>query len=57
MSPRAWHERVEDILGCIQNIQMFAKDMRKDDFTKDLKTIRAVAFELSAMGELYALSR
>ena len=51
MSPRAWRERIEDILGCIHNIQAFVKDMNQVDFVQDLKTIRAVAFELSTIGE------
>ncbi len=51
MSPRAWRERVEDILACIHNIQTFVGDMSAEEFANDLKTIRAVAFEFSIMGE------
>lgn len=51
MSPRDWRERVEDILVCIRNIQAFVGDMSSEGFADDLKTVRAVAFEFSIMGE------
>jgi uncharacterized protein with HEPN domain len=51
MSPRAWQLRINDILSCIDNIQIFTFGMNSDEFYNDAKTIRAVAFELITMGE------
>lgn len=51
MSFRKWQSRIEDILTCIHNIQVFIAGMNKTSFAADLKTIRAVAFELITMGE------
>lgn len=40
------------IFSClIRNIQAFVGDMSSEVFANDLKTIRAVAFEFSVMGE------
>ena len=51
MSPREWQTRIEDMLTCIHNVQSFVKGMTYDDFYENIKTIRAVAFELSILGE------
>lgn len=51
MSPRTWRERVEDILTCARNIESFTDGMNFDSFFDDPKTIRAVAFEFTTMGE------
>jgi len=51
MSPREWKTRIEDMLTCIRNLQAFVTGMTYDDFFEDIKTIRAVAFELSILGE------
>jgi uncharacterized protein with HEPN domain len=51
MSPRNVHERIEDIIEAIGNIQSFTRGMSFEDFHHDLKTIRACAFEISLMGE------
>ncbi len=51
MSSRNWQSRIEDILACIHNIQMFTAGMNSESFATDLKTIRAVAFELTTIGE------
>jgi uncharacterized protein with HEPN domain len=42
---------VQDILGCIHNIQSFVAGLTAEAFANDPKTIRAVAFEFSVMGE------
>jgi uncharacterized protein with HEPN domain len=51
VSHRTWRERLEDILVCIHNIQSFTTGMTFDAFVEDPKTIRAVAFELTTIGE------
>jgi uncharacterized protein with HEPN domain len=51
VSPRAWRERLEDILICARNIESFTAGMSFDSFLDDPRTIRAVAFEFTTMGE------
>lgn len=51
MSPRAWQERVEDILNCARNVQDFTKGMSFESFLDDPRTIRAVAYEFTTIGE------
>lgn len=51
MSPRTWQERVEDILICAQNVQNFTAGMDFNAFLDDPRTIRAVAFEFTTIGE------
>jgi len=51
MSSRKWQSRIEDILTCIHNIHLFIAGMNSKSFVADLKTIRAVAFELTTIGE------
>jgi uncharacterized protein with HEPN domain len=51
VSPRKWQERIEDILTCAQNVQNFTAGMTFDSFLADARTIRAVAFEFTTIGE------
>jgi uncharacterized protein with HEPN domain len=51
VSPRTWRERFDDILTCARNIESFTAGMSFDAFLYDPKTIRAVAFEFTTMGE------
>ncbi len=51
MSPRDLHARLQDILTCPYNIQSFTTGMNFVSFLDDPKTIRAVAFELTTIGE------
>lgn len=51
MSPRAWRERIEDILNCARNIRDYTEGMSYEAFLDDSKTIRAVAFEFTTIGE------
>ena len=39
MSPRAWTERIRDILDAIAEIQIFTKDMDFEGFQQDVKTL------------------
>lgn len=57
MSPRAWQEHVEDILNCARNVQDFTKGMSFESFLDDPRTIRAVAYEFTTIGEATAQSR
>jgi uncharacterized protein with HEPN domain len=51
VSPREWQDRIDDILGCAENIIQFTNDLDFESFLEDPKTIRAVAFELTTIGE------
>jgi uncharacterized protein with HEPN domain len=51
VSPRKWQERIDDILTCAQNVQNFTAGMTFDSFLADPRTIRAVAFEFTTIGE------
>jgi uncharacterized protein with HEPN domain len=51
VSPRDLKTRLQDIVSCSVNIQSFIEGMTLDSFMNDPKTIRAVAFELSTIGE------
>ena len=51
MSSRSWQERIEDILICAHNISEFTAGMSLDEFLEDPRTVRAVAFEFTTMGE------
>ena len=51
MSPRSWQDRAEDILSCVRNIRDYTEGMSFDAFLDDSKTICAVAFEFTTMGE------
>ena len=51
MSPRNWHNRVNDILDAIGEIQSFVLNLSFEQFQDDLKTIRAVELNLIIIGE------
>jgi len=51
VSPRSLRQRIEDILSCAHNISDFTTGMGLDDFLEDPRTVRAVAFELTTIGE------
>lgn len=51
MSPRSWQDRIQDILTCAKNIRSFTEGMSYDAFLDDPRTIRAVAFEFTTIGE------
>jgi uncharacterized protein with HEPN domain len=51
VSTRIWQDRVKDILACANNIATFIDKTDFDSFVNDPKTIRAVAFELTTIGE------
>lgn len=51
MLPRPWLARIEDILGCAKNIRDFTAGTTFSKFLEDLRTIRAVAFEFTTIGE------
>ena len=51
MSPRAWIDRVQDILEAIAEIQAFVAGMDFEAFRNDAKTIKAVELNLILIGE------
>lgn len=51
MSPRAWCERVQDILDAVAEIQAFTTGIRYDAFRYDAKTIRAVELNFIIIDE------
>lgn len=51
MSPRTWQERIEDILACARNVRDFTAGMTFESFLDDPRTVRAVAFEFTTIGE------
>ena len=51
MSPRSWQERIQDILDAIAEIEAFAAGMSRDQFLADPKTLKAVAADLTIIGE------
>ena len=51
MSPRDWHDRVQDILAAIAEIQRFTQDMDYDIFKQDDKSVRAVEMNFIIIGE------
>lgn len=51
MSPRAWQQRIQDILTCARNIETFTENMTFEEFLNDPRSIRAVAFEFITIGE------
>lgn len=51
MSPRDWHTRIQDMLKCCYNILEFTSQTSYEAFLDDPRTIRAVAFELTTLGE------
>ena len=51
MSPRTWLDRIGDMLSCAKNIRDFSSGMTLHEFLGDPRTIRAVAFEFTTIGE------
>jgi uncharacterized protein with HEPN domain len=51
MSPRIWLDRIRDILSCARNIHEFTAGITQKEFFEDPRTIRAVAFEFTTIGE------
>lgn len=51
MSPRTWLDRIRDILACAKNIRDFSDGMTLETFLSDPRTVRAVAFEFTTIGE------
>ena len=51
MSPRDWHDRVQDILAAIAEIQRFTQDMDYDIFKQDDKSVRAVEMNFIIIDE------
>lgn len=43
MSPRAWEERIQDILAAIAEIKTFIAGLSRDQFLADAKTLKAAA--------------
>jgi uncharacterized protein with HEPN domain len=51
VSSRSWQERIEEILICAHNIKDFTAGMSLEDFLDDPRTVRAVAYEFTTIGE------
>ncbi|MDR3573277.1 MAG: DUF86 domain-containing protein [Anaerolineaceae bacterium] len=51
MSPRRWEDRIQDILGAINEILSFVGTMEFKDFQNDAKTMRAIELDLILIGE------
>jgi uncharacterized protein with HEPN domain len=51
VSPRSWQDRVDDILSCARNIREYTQGLSFESFLDDPRTIRAVAFEFTTIGE------
>ena len=51
MSPRAWAERIRDILDAIAEILAFTEGMNYESFAADARTIRAVELDFIVIGE------
>jgi uncharacterized protein with HEPN domain len=51
VSLRSWQERVQDILDAVAEIQDFLSGMDRDQFLADAKTVKAVAADLTIVGE------
>jgi len=51
VSPRAWKERIRDILDAIAEIQKFTHGMDFESFRMDNKTIRSVEMNFIIIGE------
>jgi len=51
VSPRDWHERIQDILDAIAEIQTFTRGMDFDTFRADAKTLKAVELDFIVIGE------
>jgi uncharacterized protein with HEPN domain len=51
VSLRSWHDRIRDILDAINEIDTFVAGMSRDQFLADTKTLKAVAADLTVIGE------
>jgi uncharacterized protein with HEPN domain len=51
VSPRSWEERIQDILAAIAEIKTFIAGLTRDQFLADPKTLKAVAADLTILGE------
>lgn len=51
MSLRPWQQRIQDILTCARDIEIFTENMTVEDFVNDPRSIGAVAFEFITIGE------
>jgi uncharacterized protein with HEPN domain len=51
MSHRAWQERLQDILAALAEIDSFLAGMTREQFLADAKTLKAVAADLTIIGE------
>ena len=51
MSLKPWQERIQDILDAITEIQVFTAGMSQAAFLADAKTLKAVAADLTIIGE------
>lgn len=51
MSPRAWQQRVQDILAAIREIQSFVGGQTFDQFANDTRTLKAVLADFTIIGE------
>ncbi len=51
MSPRAWDDRIRDILEAIDEIARFTEGQTLAEFAADARTIKAVLADFSIIGE------
>lgn len=51
MSPRAWPDRIRDILESIEETQSFVEGMSFEEFAADPKTLKAVLANFAIIGE------
>ena len=51
MSPRAWRERIRDILDAVAEIKAFTQGIAFEALRYDAKTMRAVALDFIIIGE------
>ena len=51
MSPRAWRERIRDILDAVAEITAFTQGIAFDAFQYDAKTMRTVELDFIIIGE------
>jgi len=54
MSPRSWPQRIRDILGAIEEIYAFTRDMSAEDLAANRQAQRAVEMNFIVIGEAAA---
>jgi uncharacterized protein with HEPN domain len=54
VSPGRWQERLQDILDAVAEIRTFLVGSTRDRFLGDAKTLKAVAADLTIIGEAAA---